>query len=54
MQTKFFSNREEFQNEIEYAMNNVDEDEIKKSIRSFTHRVREVERSDGKYIKKLV
>ncbi len=52
MQTNFFSNREEFQNAIECAMNNVDEDEIKKSIQSFTHRVREVEKSDGKYIQK--
>jgi hypothetical protein len=48
-----FINRDEFQAEIDKAMKCVSKDEIRKSMQSFSKRVREIEVSEGRYIKKL-
>jgi hypothetical protein len=52
MEKKPFLTREEFIEQIEQACSEVDQKEIKKSVESFTKRVRTVERNKGKYIKK--
>ncbi len=45
-------NRNDFRSQIENAMKEVSAEEIKKSVLSFTNRVRQVENAGGKYIKK--
>ena len=52
MDVNMFTNRDEFQAEIDRAMKCVSVDEIRKSVQSFTKRVRKVEVSEGRYIKK--
>ncbi len=46
-----FFNRNDFRLQIENAMKEVSAEEIKKSILSFTNRVRQVENAGEKYIK---